>query len=126
MMTDEFYRNIDRKIIMKKLIAITLLIGCMAYPIIRPVFAAPGDVEITLVIPAAKVADFSAGFLAKVPIPMIEDPASTPENPLPNIPQYTAKQWIREWLRRQALRAYRHGKIKLAQDVAVVDPNAIQ
>lgn len=91
---------------------------------------APGDVEIILVIPAAKVADFSAGFLAKLPIPMIEDPAffADPNSvgPVPMIPQYTPKEWITEWLRRQAMRAYRHGKVKLAQDAAIFDPNVIQ
>ncbi len=110
---------------MKKIlltIAVIMLIGCLTYSALRPAYAAPGDVEITLVIPAAKVADFSAGFLAKLPIPMIEDPA----NPGTMIPEYTAKQWIREWLRRQAIRAYRHGKQLLATQAAITDPNVIQ
>lgn len=92
--------------------------------------SAPGDVVITLVIPAAKVADFSAGFLAKCPIPLIYDPTWIPDpndyGLPPQIPEYTPKQWIKEWLRRQAVRAYRHGKIKLAQDAAIADPNVIQ
>lgn len=112
---------------MKKLITIivltTILVAGLTYTAI--LYAAPGDVEIKLVIPAAKVADFSAGFLAKEPIPIMKDPASTRENPLPDIPRYTEKQWIREWLRRKAMAAYRLGKIKLSQESATWDPNAI-
>ncbi len=109
---------------MKKLITIitltVVLTACLTYTAI--LYAASGDVVITLTIPADKVADFSAGFLAKLPIPMIEDP----ENPGEMIDQYTPKQWITEWLRRQAIRAYRHGKETLAQDLAIADPNVIQ
>ena len=117
---------------MKKLIISVLVVSlfCISYTAIRPAFAAPGDVVITLVIPAAKVADFSAGFLAKVPIPLIADPDWIPDpntyEPWPRVPEYTPKQWITEWLKRQAIRAYRHGKIKLAQETAIADPNAIQ
>lgn len=83
--------------------------------------AAPGDVEIILVIPAAKAVDFQLGFLAKCPIPLIED-MSDPNN-IVMVSEYTPKQWITEWLRRQATRAYRHGKIMLAQQSAIVDPD---
>ena len=111
---------------MKKLIAIialtALLASCLTYTAI--LFAAPGDVEITLRIRAEKVADFQAGFLAKCPIPMIED-YSDP-NAIAMVPEYTPKQWIKEWIRRDVMRAYRHGKILLAQQAAITDPNAIQ
>ena len=100
---------------MKKLTALFIII------IVSILYAAPGDVEIILVIPAAKVADFSAGFLAALPIPMIEDP----ENPEEMINQYTPKGWITEWLRREAVRAYNHGKKKLAIQSAITDPNVI-
>ena len=100
---------------MKKLIALFVVI------IVTVLYAAPGDVEIVLVIPAAKVADFSAGFLAKCPIPQIEDPDSGEM-----INEYTPQQWIKEWIRRDVIRAYRHGKILLAQQAAISDPNAIQ
>lgn len=111
---------------MKKLvitIVVILLIGCLTYSALRPVYAAPGDVEIKLVIRAAKVADFQAGFLAKCPIPLIQNPAD-PDGP--RIPEYTPKQWIKEWIRREVMKAYRHGKRQLALQTAVVDPNAIQ
>ena len=87
--------------------------------------AAPGDVVITFTIPAAKVADFQAGFLAKCPIPLIEDPLSTPENPLPLIKEFTPKQWIKEWIKRDVKRAYRYGKKLLAEEAAVIDPNIV-
>ena len=105
---------------MKKLIAIITLTAiitvCLAYTAI--VFAAPGDVEIKLVIPAAKVADFKAGFRAKVPNSETREDGTTLK--------YTDKQWIKEWIRRDVMRAYRHGKILLAQQAAIADPNAIQ
>jgi hypothetical protein len=101
---------------MKKLIVLFVIV------IVSILYAAPGDVEITLIIPAAKVADFSAGFLAAVPIPLITDPEDL-EGEM--IPQYTAKQWITEWLRREAVRAYRHGKKKLAIEAAITDPNVL-
>lgn len=101
---------------MKKLTALFVIV------IVSILYAAPGDVEIILVIPAAKVADFSAGFLAALPIPQIEDP----ENPGEMIDEFTAKGWIKEWLKRDAMRAYRRGKVLLAQQAAIVDPNAIQ
>ncbi len=108
---------------MKKLIAIIVLTAILAAGLTYTtiLYAAPGDVTITLVIPADKVADFSAGFLAKLPIPQIDDP----ENPGEMIKQYTPKEWITEWLRRQAVRAYRHGKIKLAADMAIADLNIL-
>ena len=110
---------------MKKLAVWTIIVTlaiCATYSALRPLYAAPGDIEIILVIPAAKVADFSAGFLAKCPIPQTIDP----ENPGQSIDKYTPKQWIKEWIKRDVMRAYRHGKILLAQQAAIADPNAIQ
>ena len=102
---------------MKKL-ALGMLLGIILA--IGIVYAAPGDVVITLTIPAAKVADFQAGFLAKCPIPMIEDANGI------TTPKYTPKRWIKEWIRRKVTEAYRHGKISLAKQAAVVDPNVLQ
>ncbi len=99
------------------------LIGIvLAALIVTIVYAAPGDVTITFTIPAAKVADFKAGFLAKCPVELDEDM----DSPTYGDPLYTEKQWIKEWIRRDVMRAYRHGKILLAQQTAVIDPNAIQ
>ncbi len=113
-----------KKTLLGLLLVIVLVWGLTA-------IAAPGDVIITLRIPAAKVADFAAGFLAKCPIPIIEDPdyildPNDPNDRVPIILQYTPKQWFKEWIRRDVMRAYRHGKILLAKQVAIVDPNAIQ
>ena len=104
---------------MKKLIVIGILL-CL--PLISIALAQIADVEIILVIPGSKVADFSAGFLAKCPIPMTADPDNIGEM----VPQYTAKQWIKEWIRRDVLRAYKAGKVLLAKQTAISDPNAIQ
>ena len=90
------------------------LIGIVSAALIVTIaFAAPVDVIITFTIPAAKAADFKAGFLAKCPVPLLEDP----NNPSVLIPEYTEKQWIKEWIRRDVMRAYRHGKILLAQHI---------
>ena len=76
------------------IVSLTIIVVSLTLLICATIlYAAPGDVEITIVIPADKVADFSAGFLAKLPIPLMDDPASTVENPLPQIPKYTSKQW---------------------------------
>ncbi len=106
---------------MKRIIllgAILIVLAALSIPL---AYAAPGDVVITFTIPAAKVADFSAGFLRKVPIPLIDDP----DNPGQMIPEFTAKGWVKEWLKRQALRAYRFGKLDIARDAAVYDPNSM-
>ena len=66
-------------------------------------------------------AKFEVGFLAKCPIPEIEDPG----NPGQMIPEFaTAKLWLRAWIIRNAIRASRHGYDIIAQQSAVtVDDN---
>ena len=104
-----------------------VLLCLLVISLVPVVFGAPGDVTITLVIPAAKVADFQAGFLAKCPIPLIVNPDYDPNDPESprRIEQYTPKQWITEWLKGKAMRAYRQGKTILAKRTAIVDPNVI-
>ena len=84
--------------------------------------AAPGDVQIVLTIPAEKVADFSEGFLTRHPIPNITDPGGSPGDV---IPQYTQKEWIKVWLKGEAMKAYKEGKAILANKAAVIDPNMV-
>ncbi|HEB28384.1 MAG TPA: hypothetical protein ENI05_11525 [Porticoccus sp.] len=79
---------------MKKLVTILLLVIVCGITAAPP--PPPGDVVINFTIPAAKVDDFKAGFLAKAPIPLIESSESTPELRI-MVPQYTAKQWIKAW-----------------------------
>ena len=86
------------------------------------------DVIITHTIPDAKVVEFSAGFLAKCPIPQIPDPEWIPGfvgEPQPMINEYTPKEWITEWMRRDVIRAYRHGKKLLAEQAAIIDEDII-
>ncbi len=114
---------------MKK--TISILIICAVALVLYPVYAGPGDVTITLRIPAAKVADFKAGFLAMCPVPTISDPnwVDDPNDPndfRPMIPEFTEKQWIKEWIRRDLFRAYRHGKQKLARQAAQMDKDIIE
>ena len=106
---------------MKRILLLAIILVVLAALSIPLALAAPGDVVITFTIPAAKVADFSAGFLREVPIPLIRDPA----DPNQIIPMFTPKQWIKEWMRQQAMKKYRIGNIDLAKDAAVYGPNAM-
>lgn len=47
------------------------------------------------------------------------------ENPIPIDSTLTPIGWIEEWGRQQYLRAVERGKIKLAQEGVVVDPDII-
>ena len=78
------------------------------------------DVELKLIILDAKVADAKAGILREHPVPMMPDPESTEEIPLPDIPQYTDKNWITKLIRDYLFREYKEGKRKLANDVAII------
>jgi hypothetical protein len=104
---------------MRKLIIIILLMA-----LIGNIFAAVGDVEITIVIPADKVAEFSAGFLEVAPIPMLPDP-NEPGDLSKAVPQYTQKQWIRLIIRRYLFAIYSKGKERLADKAKIIDPNVI-
>jgi hypothetical protein len=105
---------------MKKLIIMVLLMALACN-----IFAAVGDVEITIVIPADKVAEFSAGFLEVAPIPTVPDP-NDPGDISKAVPQHTKKQWIKLIIRRYLLAIYFKGKGKLADKAKIIDPNVIQ
>jgi hypothetical protein len=47
------------------------------------------------------------------------------ENPVPLESSLTPIEWIEEWGKQQYLNAVKRGKIKLAQEGVVVDPNII-
>ena len=81
--------------------------------------AAPGNVIITIKIPAAKVQIASAQFLRERPIPMISD--DTDPNNIIMVPQYTTKQWVKRELIAYFLRECRAGKQKLKMDSAEDD-----
>lgn len=81
------------------------------------------DLKTTVIRPEATATDFEEGFLAKVPIPLIDDP----KDPSKMIPEFDSfDKWFSEWLSRQSFRAYKHGKEKLAQTNAVIDKNVIR
>lgn len=82
------------------------------------------DIKITLTIPENKIEDFRSGFLATCPIPMTIDPNNS-EDPMSMIPEFTEKQWIKEWLKRKVIRAYKHGKKQLAEKTAIIDEDLI-
>ncbi len=100
---------------MKKLI-IVLLISIL----IAVAFADPGDVTITITIPAAKVADFQAGFLRVYPKPADVNGVSP----------YTDKQWLKKIVTNLLTETYKRGKKRLAIDAALeaqaIDPNIIE
>lgn len=77
--------------------------------------------EIILTIPNEKLTEFRTGFLVMCPVPIDNDPESeTYRQPL-----FTELQWLKEWIRRDVIRAYKHGKIKLAQEAAQIDEGVI-
>lgn len=80
------------------------------------------DLETKLIRPEATSDDFEIGFLAALPIPLIEDH----EDPAKLIPEFTYEQWLAEWLSRQAFRAYKNGKEKLAKDNAIINKDVIK
>lgn len=76
--------------------------------------------KITLTIPSEKLQEFKTGFLAMCPIPKEYDEEGH------ELPPMTELQWFKEWIKRDVIRAYRHGKRKLAQEVAQIDENVIE
>lgn len=83
-----------------------------------------GDMILQVRIPQYLVAETKAGFLAMVPIPMIEDPNSPGEM----IPRYTAKRHMKLWLDYQFNRAVDEGnrRRELRTPRFVRDPNSTQ
>ena len=79
------------------------------------------DIPLTVTIPSAKVAIATARFLRETPIPLIDDPESTEETPLPRIPKYTTKRWVEMWIIRRLSSQCEQGRIKLEHDANVPD-----
>lgn len=103
---------------MKKLIAIISLI------LLSIALAGTNYVEITFRMTNAKAQEFLTGFLEKCPIPMIADPNG--DLNIPFVPQYTPKGWVKEWGRRQYVRAYGHGKDMLAKKAAAKEKDIFE
>jgi len=58
----------------------------------------------------SRIADIKPCLERAIDMPMMEDPESTPENPLPLIPMFTnTKALIKWWLERQLRRAAKQG-----------------
>lgn len=105
---------------MKKLIAVTII----SIALLSVVLAGSGYIEITFRLPNAKAQEFLSGFLEMQPIPTIHEPNGEPNTP--EIPQYTAKQWIKMCGVRYYMRVYRNGKDRLAARTAIKDPNIFE
>jgi len=71
--------------------------------------------DITLTVPDKKVSELKKGFLKKIPVPL-DDEGS---------PEMTELQWIKHWIKQRVMREYRKGKIKLAEENAVIDEDII-
>lgn len=71
--------------------------------------------QITLTIPDDKLLEFKTGFLAMCPVPKEYDEEGN------LLPLMTELQWFKEWIKRDVLRAYKHGKLKLAQESVQFD-----
>ena len=109
---------------MKKLIVLLTIV-------ILTGFVHAADVTITITIPSEKVADFAAAMEAYMPVPIIDDPAfvDDPNDPFDEpgrVPAMTQKQWLKKKIMWFIKSIYRKGKIKIAQQAAIVDPNIVQ
>ena len=94
-------------------------------------FAHAADVTITITIPSAKVADFSAAMEAYMPIPLVPDPTfvddpNDPSDTAALVPSMSQKNWLKVKLMGFIRAVYRKGKIRLAHQAAVVDPNIVE
>ena len=80
------------------------------------------DLELTLIpIPSEWVARASAGILKQHPILLIDDPASTEENPLPAIPKYTVKRWAEILASRYIFREAFAGDQKIRNEIGKLE-----
>ena len=77
--------------------------------------------QIILIVPNEKLVEFRTGFLAMCPIPI----DNNSESETYGQPLFTELQWLKEWIRRDVIRAYKHGKRKLAQEAAQVDEGVV-
>lgn len=72
--------------------------------------------DITVTIPAGKVAEFKSGFLKSCPVPV--DPDTL-------VPEMTETQWLKAWIVSQLRRAYREGKKRIAAETATTDEGVL-
>ena len=89
------------------------------------------DVTITITIPEAKVADFVSAMEAYMPIPLVPDPTFIDDPNDPNdsaalLPEYTQRNWLKLKLVGFIKEIYRKGKLKLAIQAAIVDPDIVE
>ena len=88
------------------------------------VYAAPGDISITITMPRAKALDY----LVARPIPQIFNPAYDPNDP--NSPalinEYTPKVWLKMQIIDDIRKVCKQGRQIRAIEAIVVDPNEIQ
>ena len=87
-----------------------------------------GPITVTKKIPDAKLADFRAGFLAKIPVPQIQDPDWVdPEDGTPPdmINAYGDLQHFANVLEAYYKQVYYTGKKRLAKLSAIIDDGVI-
>lgn len=96
-------------------------------------FASPppanGKIEIIFRVPAKYAPNFRQAFLAYIPnSKMIDDPASTPEDPLPQIHLYTTRQHIRNEIQDHMAKCEERGNKILRSRIQqfIRDPNSIE
>lgn len=114
---------------MKKLLLIIAVFICVGFITASPPPATPGKIEIIFRVPARHASNFRQAFLAYIPNnEMMLDPASTPENPLPDIKKYTNRQHFRNEIRSHMFKCAERGNDILRDqiDQFVTDPNMIE
>lgn len=82
------------------------------------------DIDIGRTMPGNKAVKAIPWFLREHPIPLIEDPESTEENPLPRILQYTVKEWFTKVIFDFGRREIKAGRDKMLQEAS--DPSDLE
>ena len=95
---------------MKKVLMVLVMVLIMGFCF--RVFAA----QITFTIDDSKLAEFKEGFLARNPTPLDDEGEI----------QFTDNQWLKEWGKRQYIKAYTRGKGKLAEKAVILEDNIIE
>ena len=69
--------------------------------------------KIIIEIPDEKVTEYKIGFLARCPVPLIID--NVTKQP---IPEMTENEWVKVYIKRHLIAAYKEGKIIIAKNNA--------
>lgn len=82
------------------------------------------DIDIGRTMPGNKAIKAIPWFLREHPMPMIPNPESTEETPLPDVPKYTNKEWFTKVIFDYGKREIKAGRNKMLQEAG--DPSDLE